>query len=132
MAILKHFPKKVEVLDRRSKDGGYYEAKCDVCEVIYYPASVRSKYCSNRCSLIAYRKRKKDNPESYQQQKTKKEELLGSFNLSELGDYFLSDRKKSVVMNLGRNLKIGQSKLIIIAECDYTITKISSRKFELR
>ena len=58
MAIIKHFPKKVEILDKRNPDGGYYEAVCDVCERTYYPSSSKSKYCSSSCTQRGYRARK--------------------------------------------------------------------------
>jgi hypothetical protein len=57
MGILKYIPKKKNIIDRRSDDGGYYEAECDVCGTIYYPKRSNGKYCSHSCSIRAYRER---------------------------------------------------------------------------
>ena len=50
MAILNYIPKKKEVIDRRTDNGGYYEAVCDECGNVYYPKRSNAKYCSRSCT----------------------------------------------------------------------------------
>lgn len=56
MGILRYIPKKREVIDRRSENGGYYEAVCNECGNAFYPQRSSAKYCSRSCQVMAYRK----------------------------------------------------------------------------
>ena len=58
MAIKEYIPKKESIIDRRSINGGYYIAECDVCGREFYPKKSNAKYCSRSCAMIAYRLRK--------------------------------------------------------------------------
>lgn len=58
MAIIKYVPKKTTVRDRRNDQGGYYEATCEECGSLFYPAKM-AKYCSQLCTQRAYNKRKR-------------------------------------------------------------------------
>jgi len=60
MAIKRFVPKKVEIIDRRTSEGGYYVAECEVCSREYYPKRSNSKYCSHTCLIRAYRERLKN------------------------------------------------------------------------
>lgn len=58
MTILKYVPPKKNIVDRRSENGGYYEAQCENCGTIFYPERSNAKYCSPNCGLIQHRKAK--------------------------------------------------------------------------
>jgi hypothetical protein len=58
MGILKYIPKKREIIDNRSSEGGFYEAECDECKEPFYPKRSNAKYCSRSCLVMAYRKNK--------------------------------------------------------------------------
>ncbi len=58
MAIKNYTPPKVEIIDNRNVNGGFYEATCDSCGRTYFPKRVTSKYCTPRCSVFAHRKAK--------------------------------------------------------------------------
>ena len=62
MGILRYIPKKREVIDRRSENGGYYEAVCNECGNAFYPQRSSAKYCSRSCAVMAYRKNKSVTP----------------------------------------------------------------------
>ena len=64
MAILKYIPRKSKIIDRRTENGGYYEATCDVCGTIFYPKRNTAKYCSHPCAIHAYRERNSKKTES--------------------------------------------------------------------
>lgn len=75
MGTIKYIPKRKEILDRRSRDGGYYEAECDVCGTKFYPTRVNAKYCSRSCNLILWRQnrvKKKDEEELVRKEQVKK------------------------------------------------------------
>lgn len=55
MAILKYVPPTKKIIDNRNPDGGYYVAKCEVCETEFYPQRSNAMYCSPNCGLIAHR-----------------------------------------------------------------------------
>jgi hypothetical protein len=57
MAIKKYVPPKRTIVDRRSDDGGYYEAECDNCGSSFYPKRSNAKYCCNACSVAAHRRK---------------------------------------------------------------------------
>lgn len=59
MSILRYIPKNGAVNDRRSPEGGYYEAIC-YCGQKFYPKRSDAMYCSKNCALKAYRKEKKE------------------------------------------------------------------------
>ena len=60
MPILKYIPKKKNVIDRRSNEGGFYEAECDECGGKFYPKRNNAKYCSQSCQQMAWRRIIKD------------------------------------------------------------------------
>lgn len=55
MAILKYVPPVKKIIDNRKPEGGYYIAKCEVCETEFYPERSNAKYCTPNCGLIAHR-----------------------------------------------------------------------------
>lgn len=55
MAIKSYVPKKSTVIDRRSTDGGYYVADCEICGREFYPKRSNAKFCSNVCGQRAHR-----------------------------------------------------------------------------
>jgi len=59
MAIIKYIPKKVQIIDRRSEDGGYYVAECEneSCGREFYPKRNNAKYCSYTCNQMVWRSR---------------------------------------------------------------------------
>lgn len=56
MGVIQYIPKKKFVIDKRSEDGGYYEALCDECGNTFYPLRSSAKYCSRSCQVMYYRK----------------------------------------------------------------------------
>jgi len=72
MAILKYFPKKYSIIDRRNSEGGYYEAECEECGTIFYPKKSNAKYCGHGCMVMAYRKRKENTTSTKKVVKTPK------------------------------------------------------------
>ncbi len=55
MAILKYVPPTKKIIDNRNPEGGYYEAKCEICNTLFYPQRSNAKYCTPNCGLIAHR-----------------------------------------------------------------------------
>jgi len=55
MAIKSYVPKKSTVIDRRTTDGGYYVADCEICGREFYPKRSNAKFCSNVCGQRAHR-----------------------------------------------------------------------------
>lgn len=62
MGIIRYIPKKREVIDRRTENGGYYEAVCNECGNAFYPQRSSAKYCSRSCAVMAYRKNHAEKP----------------------------------------------------------------------
>ena len=60
MGVKEYIPKKKEIIDRRTEDGGYYIAECDVCGGEFYPTRSNAKYCSKSCYLIEWRRKRKE------------------------------------------------------------------------
>ena len=58
MGIISYIPKKKEIIDNRTSEGGYYHAICDECGNEFYPKRSNAKYCSRSCLVMAYRKNK--------------------------------------------------------------------------
>jgi hypothetical protein len=58
MGIVRYVPKQRIVTDRRTEDGGYYEAVCDECGNTFYPKRKNAKYCSNACTVAVHRRNK--------------------------------------------------------------------------
>jgi|TARA_B110000259_G_C13986565_1_gene390691 hypothetical protein len=142
MGVLKYIPKRKEILDRRSVDGGYYEAECDVCGTTFYPSRSNAKYCSRSCNLILWRQKKvlKESIESaVDEQRAKKGakissdtyEIVQGMNnvINYLQDNFPADvyRKKG-------EMKWDMKCLTPSEGLDYgnfIITKISERKYRI-
>jgi len=55
--IEEYIPKRKEIIDRRSRDGGYYVASCDRCGERFYPIRNNAKYCSKSCQQMAWREK---------------------------------------------------------------------------
>lgn len=136
MAILKYVPKNVEVLDRRSENGGYYIATCEECGREFYPKNKKAKYCSKDCANHSYVRvnaasiKKSDN-------KIKKDEypagrnIIGANQVVEYisdVDYDLLRGKKG---SLTRSLKeMEDDSTLTIGK--FIITKISSIKYNIK
>lgn len=143
-----------KILDRRSDEGGYYEAKCDHCGTLYYPKSALSKYCSRACAVQAYRKRngitgtavkqpktvegvpnKKENPlEAAKKVDTnrtlnKGESLIGNWRT--VLNYF---RKYKIISMMDYSLKsrINQSKTgEKVFNLPYTVIRLSTNRYKV-
>ena len=59
MSILRYIPKQSAINDRRTPEGGFYEATCR-CGNKFYPKRSDALYCSNRCAVQANREAKKE------------------------------------------------------------------------
>lgn len=57
MAIIRYIPIKKQVIDKRSEEGGFYEAECDQCHNVFYPKRSNARYCSRSCLVMSYRKK---------------------------------------------------------------------------
>ena len=60
MGIISYIPKRKEIIDNRTSEGGYYHAMCDECGNEFYPKRSNAKYCSRSCLVMAYRKNKSE------------------------------------------------------------------------
>ena len=141
MALKRHIPKKVEIIDRRSKDGGYYIAECDECGIEFYPVSSRAMYCSNRCALRAYRKRNKEEIIIKRTPKKQQRELgvwkhVGDYSKKGLSKYFVQFRSGGLVKELideafyGNN-GIGEEYEFEIKGISYKVERLSPNKYDL-
>ena len=118
MAIIKLIPKVSKMTDYRSNDGGYYIANCEVCGTEYYPKRCTSKYCSNTCSVIAYRNRASNNQNS---------NLVAAGCKSVCADFFKQFKRKGDADYLMKRMKINSSFKLE----NYTIKRLSERKYEV-
>jgi hypothetical protein len=55
MAVISYVPPKKEIIDRRSPEGNYYVAKCDLCGTDFYPKRKNAKFCSVSCMKLSFR-----------------------------------------------------------------------------
>ena len=51
MPILKKVVPQSKVKDYRDSGHVFFEAKCDYCGTIFYPARRTAMYCSKRCNM---------------------------------------------------------------------------------
>lgn len=124
MAIIKLIPKVSKMTDYRSNDGGYYIANCEVCGTEYYPKRSTSKYCSNTCSVIAYRNRAKA-VEPKKLSNNQNSNLVATGSKGSCADFFKQFRRKSDADYLMKNMKINSS----VKLEEYTIKRLSERKY---
>ena len=68
MAIVKYVPRKRDIVDRRSEQGGYWEMTCESCGTTFYPTRENAKFCCRACGLQNWRKRKKERIEEAEAQ----------------------------------------------------------------
>ena len=54
MGVLNYIPKKVKIIDRRSEQGGYYNAECDNCKTKFYPKRSNARFCCRTCAQRWY------------------------------------------------------------------------------
>lgn len=143
MAVTKYIPKTSTVIDRRSKDGGYYHANCEECGREFYPKRSNAKYCGRACSVRVNRRRvtlKREQKKVVVPEKVvsvSKEPVFASkevFNsMRELLNYLKGDYNKVLRGNTVR-LKSELKKLKTGKDLDIgpvTIRKISARKFAI-
>lgn len=154
MAIVKYVPRKRDIIDRRSENGGYWEMTCESCGTIFYPTRQNAKFCCRACGLQNWRERKKKlkeealqflrekgiptTLEEYQNQKMaekaekqpNREVIMGSNNVIN----FLKSKKrfasaiKGQIGDIRYNLKEADIGEIIDWE-KFEIEKISDRRF---
>jgi hypothetical protein len=130
MGVLRYIPRKKEIIDRRSADGGYYESECDHCGSIYYPKRSSAKFCSRACTVMAYRMNKKPVNAPKQPQKdiiTKLQDCLGVdevINFLYRYNYNLSMQRGIIKQSL-KDLDVKD----IIHFGIFIITKTSDRKY---
>lgn len=134
MAIIQYVPRNVEVLDRRTPEGGYYVAKCEECGREFYPKNKKAKFCSKECANHSY---VKTTPTNNSNKKKIKDEVPGGkvvTGTKQIIEYIaevnpdlirgricfyrteLKGMKEEDVLNIG-NLKI---------------TKISTKKYNIK
>jgi len=146
MPIISYVPKKVAIKDRRNSDGGYYIAKCDNCNIEFYPKRTTAKYCSPECMRRAWHiKHKKEISEGTVKPKTVKQKVNEPLILIASGikiaNYFLKWRLKSYVYEFITKLEIGEEYSPVWKDDDnkikykvlgkYSIKRISQNKYEL-
>lgn len=130
MAILRYIPPKKTIVDRRTSEGGYYQAECDHCSSIYYPKRCTAKYCSRSCTVMAYRMAKSV-------KKAIKEAKKGTF--TKIGDCYGYDEVIKLLASNGYSLhlRMGDTKhtikLMDVGDRVYfdaiVIEKLSDRKY---
>lgn len=149
MAIVKYVPRKRDIVDRRSEQGGYWEMTCESCGTTFYPTRQNAKFCCRACGLQNWRERKKERDkevkdklrqylEEYRERKNlekaekqpNREVIMGSNNVIN----FLRSKKrfasaiKGQIGDIRYNLKEGNIGEIIDWE-KFEIEKISDRRF---
>ena len=135
MAILKYVPPTKKIIDNRNPNGGYYVAKCEVCETEFYPQRSNAKYCSPNCGLIAHRTAVANGTaEKRTVSKPKKEKATegtvcrGAKQVFEyLSQHYDTARQKGVIVKKVKSLELGES-------FNYgasSIKRISELKFEV-
>jgi hypothetical protein len=135
MAILNYIPKKKEVIDRRTDNGGYYEAVCDECGNVYYPKRSNAKYCSRSCTVMAYRRKKKAEGPKIKKEKVNEDLILVKTLPAKDMSWYLKKNYSSDTDNLPMyvmkedlvNLTIGETKKM----GKIVIKKYSANKYQL-
>ena len=135
MAILNYIPKKKEVIDRRTDNGGYYEAVCDECGNVYYPKRSNAKYCSRSCNVMAYRRKKKAEGPKIKKEKVNEDLILVKTLPAKDMSWYLKKNYSSDTDNLPMyvmkedlvNLTIGETKKM----GKIVIKKYSANKYQL-
>ena len=80
MAVLKRHSKPKKK-DYRDKKRIWYEAKCEECNELYYPARPESKFCSQTCSYNSrVKKNKEENKKNKEENKANKPKFSNYFN----------------------------------------------------
>jgi hypothetical protein len=130
MGVLRYIPRKKEIIDRRSSEGGYYESECDHCGSIYYPKRSSAKFCSRSCTVMAYRMTKNE-------KKAIRDAKKGTF--TKIGDCYGYDEVLKLLSSNGYSLhlRMGDTKQTIkymdIGDRVYfdaiVIEKLSDRKY---
>lgn len=144
MGIQKYIPKKKNIIDRRTPDGGYYEAVCDDCGTVFYPKRSNARYCSHSCTVAAMRKRNLENPPEKKKEPAMQMDqggvvLIGSGK--EVANYFKKYRLAAYVKILmSDDFEIGTNCSPIYENDkdekhqvlhDYNLYRISSRVWKL-
>ena len=118
MGVISYIPKKKEVIDNRSNEGGYYTAVCDECGNEFFPKRSNAMYCSRSCLVMAYRKKKSLMPQK-PTKTTVNTDLILEITLSatEMADYlklnYSTDTNKApkyVIKPILTELEIGGTK----------------------
>lgn len=97
MPILRYIPPKKTIVDRRTSEGGYYQAECDHCGSIFYPKRCTAKFCSRSCTVMAYRLTKSA-------KKAIKEAKKGTF--TKIGDCYGYDEVLKLLNSNGYSLHL--------------------------
>lgn len=87
MAKNKHKPTIIRFKNDRSSPGSYYVAICNECGDAFYPLRKDGLYCSSRCTVAAFRKRKAIEQRRLEVEETRRilAKLRKSFGNDELG-----------------------------------------------
>lgn len=130
MPILRYIPLKKTIVDRRTSEGGYYQAECDHCSSIFYPKRSTAKFCSRSCTVMAYRMTKSA-------KKAIKEAKKGTF--TKIGECYGCDEVLKLLNSNGYSLhlRMGDTKQTIkymdigdrVQFDAIVIEKISDRKY---
>lgn len=139
MPILKYVPPKKEIIDHRSPEGGYYVAKCEVCETEFYPARSNAKYCCYNCGLIAHRtavangtaKKRKPKKDSTSKEKEYVDILTGRDNVIDNLRNGYPDSMKGRVGELRRAMYDAQVGEKVASSEEWVLTKISPNKYRV-
>jgi hypothetical protein len=100
MNNMKYVPKKKNIIDHRSEEGGYYIANCTVCGNEYYPKTSKAMYCSSNCQQTAFNKRVKDAEEKAEQVKAEQEKI----SLEQKNEEPISEARKKIQERMKKKL----------------------------
>jgi hypothetical protein len=130
MGVIQYIPRKKLVIDKRSEDGGYYEAICDECGNMFYPLRSTAKYCSRSCQVMNYRKNLKPKKTKEIKKESFKPDYLfnGLTNLFWDMKGFIKHGDNGILKKELRSLKHGE----IYNYSTFAIKRISAYKYAIK
>ena len=129
--MLRYIPRKKEVIDRRSTEGGYYEAQCEECGNTFYPKRSSAKYCSRSCTVMAYRRAIKNKIAEPRASKMPKMAKINECNGAKNVPHVLKELNCNVTGKMG-TIRHEASDMDINQKMTFdhiTVVRLSERKF---
>jgi len=130
MGVIQYIPKKKFIIDKRSEDGGYYEAICDECGTTFYPLRSSAKYCSRSCQVMYYRKNLLPNkPKTIKKELFKSDYTFTGANALGVGmKEFIRYGDLGLLKATIKSLEVGQT----FNYLSFTVKRISTNKYGVK